>query len=144
MAITRFQNTVAGKAQAEAIPDPKYIVYGARITVFTGADMPPAEAVADPSSIVLTTRQLMQGADAIARARLQAIEGYIRGVVGVDAKEVADQIAPTGTYAQIKYWKWHNATIRRTDQEVNAMRVALGWNNALMDSIFVAGSGMDQ
>ncbi len=163
MAIIKFSNTVAGKAQAEAIPDPKHIAYGARITVFTGADMPPAEAVADPSSIVLTTRQLMQGADAIAdpssivlttrqlmqgadaiaRARLQAIEGYIRGIVGVDAKEVADQIAPTGTYAQIKFWKWDNKTIRRTDPEVNAMRVALGWNAALMDSIFVAGSGMD-
>ena len=143
MAITKFPNTVAGKAGAEATPDPKHIAYGARITVFTGADMPPAEAVADPSSIVLTTRQLMQGADAIARARLQAIEGYIRGIVGVDAKDPADQIAPTGNYSQIKYWKWHNQTIRRTDQEVNAMRVALGWNNALMDSIFVAGSGLD-
>ena len=144
MAITKFSNTVSGMAQAEAIPDPKHIVFGARITVFTGADMPPAEAVADPSSIVLTTRQLMQGADAIARARLQAIEGYIRGIVGVDAKDPADQISPTGTYAQIKYWKWDNHTIRRTDHEVNAMRVALGWNNALMDSIFVAGSGMDK
>ena len=143
MAITKFPNTVAGKAEAEATPDPKHIAYGARITVFTGADKPPAEAVADPSSIVLTTRQLMQGADAIARARLQAIEGYIRGIVGVDATDPADQIAPTGHYSQIKDWKWHNQTIRRTDQEVNAMRVALGWNNALMDSIFVAGSGLD-
>ena len=143
MAITKFPNTVGGKAEAEATPDPKHIAYGARITVFTGADMPPAEAVANPSSIVLTTRQLMQGADAIARARLQAIEGYIRGIVGVDAKDPADQIAPTGTYAQIKFWKWDNKTIQRTDPEVNAMRVALGWNAALMDSIFVAGSGMD-
>ena len=144
MAIIKFPNTVAGKAEAEALPDPKHIIYGARITVLTGADVPPPEAVVDPALIVLTTRQLMQGADAIARARLQAIEGYIRGIVGVDAKDPADQISPTGTYAQIKYWKWDNHTIRRTDPEVNAMRVALGWNNALMDSIFVAGSGMDK
>lgn len=144
MPIIKFPNTAAGKAQAEALSDPKYIAYGPRITVFTGADVPPAGAVVDPSSIVLTTRQLMQGADAIARARLQAIEGYIRGIVGVDAKDAADQIAPTGNYAQIKFWKWDNKTIRRTDAEVNAMRVALGWNNALMDSIFVAGSGMDK
>ena len=143
MAIIKFPNTVAGKAEAEALPDPKHIIYGARITVLTGADVPPPEAVVDPALIVLTTRQLMQGADAIARARLQAIEGYIRGIVGVDAKDPADQISPTGTYAQIKYWKWDNHTIRRTDPEVNAMRVALGWNNALMDSIFVAGSGLD-
>ena len=143
MAIKKFPNTAAGKAEAEAVPQPRYIIEGPRITVFTGSDIPPADAVVEPSSIVLTTRQLMQGADAIARARLQAIEGYIRGIVGVDAKDVADQIAPTGTYAQIKFWKWDNKTIRRTDPEVNAMRVALGWNAALMDSIFVAGSGMD-
>jgi len=149
MPITKFPNTAAGKAQAQAVPDPKYIMEGPRITVFTGADVPPAGAVVDPSSIVLTTRQLMQGADAIARARLQAIEGYIRGIVGVDAKDPADQIAPTGTYAQIKYWKWHNQTIRRTDPEVNAMRVAIqgGLTNAQsiieMNNIFIAGSGMD-
>lgn len=143
MAIRKYPNTIAGKAEAEAVPQPRYIMEGPRITVFTGDDIPPADAVTDPSSIVLTTRQLMQGADAIARARLKDIEGYIRGVVGVDAKDPADQIAPTGTYAQIKYWKWDNKTIRRTDQEVNAMRVALGWTHALMDSIFVAGSGMD-
>lgn len=143
MAIRKYPNTIAGKAEAEAVPQPRYIMDGPRITVFTGDDIPPADAVTDPSSIVLTTRQLMQGADAIARARLKDIEGYIRGVVGVDAKDPADQIAPTGTYAQIKYWKWGNKTIRRTDQEVNAMRVALGWTHALMDSIFVAGSGMD-
>ena len=143
MAIIKYPNTAAGKAAANAVPDPKYITEGPRITVFTGADIPPADAVVDPSSIVLTTRQLIQGADAIARARAQAIEGYIRGIVGVDAKDAADQIAPTGNYAQIKFWKWDNKTIRRTDAEVNAMRVALGWTPALMNSIFVAGSGMD-
>lgn len=149
MPIIKFPNTAAGKSQAEALPDPKHIAYGARITVFTGADVPPAEASADPASIVLTTRQLIQGADAIARARLQAIEGYIRSIVGVDAKDPADQIAPTGTYAQIKYWKWHNSTIRRTDPQINALRVAIqgAMTNpqsiAEMDQIFVAGSGMD-
>ena len=144
MAILKFDNTVAGWTQINALPNPKYpIISGSRVTVLTGTDIPPDAAATDPSSIVLTTRQLMQGADAIARARLQAIEGYIRGIVGVDAKDPADQIAPTGTYAQIKYWRWHNATIRRTDQQVNAMRVALGWDAALMDSIFIAGSGMD-
>ena len=144
MPITKFPNTAAGKAQAEALPDPKYIAYGARITVSTGADIPPAEAVADPASIVLTTRQLIQGADAIARAHALAIEGYIRGIVGVDAKDPADQIPATGNYSQIKYWKWHNATIRRGDAQVNALRVAMGISNAVMDQIFVAGSGMDQ
>lgn len=144
MAIRRFDNTAAGKAAAEAVPQPRYIMEGPRITVFTGADIPPADAVTDPSSIVLTTRQLIQGADAIARAHALAIEGYIRGIVGVDAKDPADQIPATGNYSQIKYWKWHNATIRRGDAQVNALRVAMGISNAVMDQIFVAGSGMDQ
>lgn len=150
MAILKFDNTAAGWAQINALPNPKHpIISGGRVTVLTGTDVPPDAAAADPSSIVLTTRQLIQGADAIARARLQAIEGYIRGIVGVDAKDPADQIAPAGTYAQIKYWKWHNQTIRRTDPQINALRVAIQGTMtnpqsiAEMDQIFVAGSGMD-
>ena len=143
MAIVKFENTAAGKAQAEALPNPKYIMFGARIIVLTGADIPPAEAVADPASIVLTTRQLIQGADAIARAHALAIEAYIRGIVGVDAKEVADQIPATGNYSQIKFWRWNNQTIRRSDANINALRAAIGITPAVMDSIFIAGSGMD-
>ena len=149
MPIIKFPNTAAGKAQAEALPDPKYITYGARITVFTGADVPPAEAVTDPASIVLTTRQLIQGADAISRARYLAVKAYIRDIVGVDAKDVTNQIAPTGTVAQQKYWGYHNATIRRTDANINALRVAIqgaltnAQSIAEMDNIFVAGSGVD-
>ena len=143
MPIIRFPNTAAGKAQAEALPDPKYITYGARITVLTGADVPPAEAAADPASIVLTTRQLIQGADAIARAHALAIEGYIRGIIGVDAKDPADQIPATGNYSQIKFWRWNNQTIRRSDANVNALRAAIGIAPAVMDQIFIAGSGMD-
>lgn len=143
MPIIKFDNTLAGKASAEALPDPKYIMFGARITVLTGADVPPAEAAADPASIMLTTRQLIQGADAIARASALAIEAYIRGIVGVDAKDPADQIPATGNYSQIKYWRWHNATIRRSDANVNAMRASLGWAPAQMDAVFIAGSAMD-
>ncbi len=143
MPIIKFPNTAAGKAQAEALPAPKYIAYGARITVFTGADVPPAEAAADPASIVLTTRQLIQGADNIARAHALAIEAYIRGIVGVDAKDPADRILATGNYSQIKFWRWNNQTIRRSDANVNALRAAIGITPAVMDQIFVAGSGMD-
>lgn len=143
MPIIKFLNTAAGKAQAVALPDPKYIMEGARITVFTGADIPPVEATVDPASIVLTTRQLIQGADAIARAHALAIEAYIRGIVGVDAKDPADQIPATGNYSQIKFWRWHNATIRRSDANTNALRAAIGLTPAQMDQIFVAGSGMD-
>lgn len=149
MPILKFPNTAAGKALALAVPDPKHIMEGQRITVLTGADIPPADAAIDPPSIVLTTRQLMQGADAIGRARYLAIKAYIRDIVGLDAKDPADQIAPTGTVAQQKYWGYHNATIRRTDPEVNALRVAIqgtmtnAQSIAEMNNIFIAGSGMD-
>ena len=143
MPIVKYENTLANKAIVEALPDPKHIMYGARITVFTGADIPTADAVADPSSIVLTTRQLIQGADAIARAHALAIEAYIRGIVGLDAKDPADQIPATGNYSQIKFWRWHNQTIRRSDANVNALRAAMGISNAVMDNIFIAGSGLD-
>lgn len=143
MPILKYENTLANKAIADALPDPKHITFGARITVFTGADVPPAEAVADPASIVLTTRQLIQGADAIARAHALAIEAYIRGIIGVDAKDPADQILATGNYSQIKFWRWSNQTIRRSNANINALRVAIGVTSAVMDQIFVAGSGMD-
>lgn len=149
MAIIKYPNTVAGKAEAEAVPQPRYIIEGSRITVFTGTDIPSADAVVNPASIVLTTLQLLRGADAIGRARCQAIQTYIRGIVGVYAKDPADQIAPTGNFSQQLYWGYHNATIRRTDANVNALRVAIqgAMTNpqsiAEMDSIFVAGSGMD-
>ncbi len=149
MAILKFPNTTIGKAEAEAIPQPKYVMEGSRIIVFTDSDIPPADAVIDPSSIVLTTRQLMQGADAISRAKYLAVRAYIRDIVGVDAKDPADKIAPTGTVAQQKYWGYHNATIRRSDPEVNALRVAIqgAMTNAQsiadMNNIFIAGSSMD-
>lgn len=149
MPIIKFPNTAAGKAEANAIPEPKYIMEGARITVFTGADIPPAEAVVDPKAIVLTTRQFIQGADVIGRARCLAIKAYIRGIVGVDAKDPADQIAPIGTFAQQLYWGYHSTTIRRTDANINALRVAIqgAMTNPQsiteMDNIFIAGSGMD-
>lgn len=149
MAIIKFPNTATGKAEAEAVPQPRYIMEGPRITVFTGTDIPPADAVVDPSSIVLTTLQLLRGADAIGRARCLAIKAYIRGIVGVDAKDPDDQIAPTGNFSQQLYWGYPNATIRRTDANVNALRVAIqgAMTNpqsiAEMNSIFVAGSGLD-
>lgn len=130
MPITKFDNTAAGKAQANAIPDPKYIMEGARITVFTGADIPPAEAVTDPASIILNLNQLHAGALAIGQTRLTELETYITGIL------------TTGTPAQKIFWRY-SGTIRRTNAKVNQMRLATGWSPALLDSIFVAGSGLD-
>ena len=131
MAIQKFDNTIAGWAQINALPDPKYpIINGARITVLTGSDIPPAEAVTDPASIILNLNQLHAGALAIGSVRLTELETYITGIL------------TTGTPAQKIFWKYAG-TIRRTNAKVNQMRLATGWSNALLDSIFVAGSGLD-
>ena len=127
MAITKFPNTVAGKAEAEATPDPKHIAYGARITVFTGADMPPAEAVADPSSIVLTAHQLHAGALAIGQTRLNELKALI----------ASPPTPAIGLYLGM------SQAIARSSPKVKQARTTLGWSAALMNSIFVAGSGMD-
>ena len=130
MAITKYPNTAAGKADALAIPDPKYIMEGAKITIFTGADIPPADAVVAPSSIVLNLNQLHAGALVIGQVRLTELETYITGIL------------TTGTPAQKIFWRY-SGTVRRTDAKVNQMRLATGWSNALLDNIFVAGSGLD-
>jgi len=144
MAITKYTNNAAGRALVAAASNPKHVWHdNARIWAYTGSDIPTSEAVSNPGGIVLTTRQLLQGADSVARARYNAIVAYIRGIVGVDAKDPADQIAPTGTINEQKYWGWHNSSIRRSDAIVNAMRAALGWTPAQMDQVFIAGSTMD-
>lgn len=127
MAIIKYPNTVDGKAVAESTPDPKYIMYGARITVFTDTDIPPSGAIADTSSIVLTTHQLHAGALAIGQTRLNELKAL-----------VASPPTPAiGLYLGM------SQAIARSSPKVNQARTALVWSNALMDSIFVAGSGMD-
>lgn len=131
MAIQKFDNTIAGWAQINALPDPKYpIINGARVTVLTGSDIPPAEAVINPASIILNLNQLHAGALAIGQTRLNELETYITGIL------------TTGTPAQKIFWRY-SGTVRRTNAKVNQMRLATGWSNALLDNIFVAGSGLD-
>lgn len=131
MAIQKFDNTIAGWAQINALPDPKYpIINGARVTVLTGSDIPPAEAVTNPASIILNLNQLHAGALAIGQTRLNELETYITGIL------------TTGTPAQKIFWRY-SGTVRRTNAKVNQMRLATGWSNALLDNIFVAGSGLD-
>lgn len=127
MAIQKYPNTAAGKAEAEAVPDPKYILEGPRITVFTGADIPPANAAADPSSIVLTPHQLHSGALAIGQTRLNELKALI----------ASPPTPAIGLYLGM------SQAIARSSPKVNQARTTLGWTPALMDSIFVAGSGMD-
>ena len=130
MAIYKFPNTADGKAAAEAIPDPKYIIEGVKIVVFTDADIPPVDSVTDPASIVLNLNQLHTGALAIGQIRLNELEAYITDIL------------TTGTRTQKIFWKY-SSTIRRTAAKVNQMRLAVNWSNDLLDSIFIAGSGLD-
>lgn len=105
-------------------------MYGAKITAFTGADIPPPEAVIAPASIVLTMHQLLAGALAVGPIKWDAIKGYIDGIL------------TTGTRDDKTYWGY-SQTIGRSDGKVNVMRTALGWGKAQMDEVFVAGSGLD-
>ena len=130
MAIYKFPNTADGNAAAEAIPDPKYIIEGVKIVVFTDADIPPVDSVTDPASIVLNLNQLHTGALAIGQIRLNELEAYITDIL------------TTGTRTQKIFWKY-SSTIRRTSAKVNQMRLAVNWSNDLLDSIFIAGSGLD-
>lgn len=128
MAIQKFDNTVAGWAKINALPDPKYpIINGARVTVLTGSDIPPADAIVDPSSIVLTTHQLHAGALAIGQTRLNELKALI----------ASPPTPAIGLYLGM------SQAIARSSPKVNQARTTLGWTPALMDSIFVAGSGMD-
>ena len=128
MAIQKFDNTVAGWAQINAIPDPKYpIIFGNRVTVLTGSDVPTDEAASNPSSIVLTTHQLHSGALAIGQTRLNELK----------ALSASPPTPAIGLYLGM------SQAIARSSPKVNQARTTLGWTPALMDSIFVAGSGMD-
>lgn len=127
MAIIKFPNTVAGKAEAEALPDPKYITYGARITVLTGADVPPPEAVVNPALIVLTTHQLHAGALAIGQTCLNELKALI----------ASPPTPAIGLYLSM------SQAIARSSPKVNTARSTLGWTKDLMDQIFIAGSGLD-
>lgn len=127
MATIKYPNTLAGKAEAEALPNPKHITFGARITVFTGDDIPPPEAVVDPSSIVLTTHQLHAGALAIGQTRLNELKALI----------ASPPTPAIGLYLGM------SQAIQRSSPKVNTARTTLGWTNTLMDQVFTAGSGLD-
>lgn len=71
MAIIVYPNTVAGKAEAEAVPQPRYITEGSCITVFTGDDVPPNYA--DTQQIANRYVTAEQFRDRFTSAELSAI-----------------------------------------------------------------------
>lgn len=139
MTIQTFPDTTEGQASAAAVPEPKHIWITPRgkIVVFTGVDIPdPSIPVAD---ITLSKWQLMTGILTVGgQPKLNAANAYIRGIVGVDAKDLADQIAGTGTPAQKVMWS-HCDKFTRDMVYINQLRVGAGLTNNEMDDVFRIG-----
>lgn len=139
MAIQQFQGTEEGLAAAAAIPSPKYVWINPRshVLVFTGDDIPDFSIqIAD---ITLSKWQLMTGILAVGgQPKLNAAKAYIRGIVGVDAKDVADQIDGTGTPAQKLMWQ-HCDKFTRGMVYINQLRIGAGLTNTEMDDAFRIG-----
>ena len=139
MTIQNFPDTPEGQASAAAVPEPKHIWITPRgkIVVFTGVDIPdPSIPLAD---ITLSKWQLMTGILTVGgQPKLNAANAYIRGIVGVDAKDLADQIAGTGTPAQKVMWS-HCDKFTRGMVYINQFRVGSGLTNNEMDDVFRIG-----
>ncbi len=139
MSIIQFDDTPDGRAAVEAVPDPKHVWISprSRIVVFTDEDVPDFSVrIAD---ITLSKWQLMTGILTVGgQPKLNAAYAYIRGLVGVDAKDVADQIAGTGTPAQKIMWS-HCDKFTRGMVYINQLRTGAGLTNNQMDDVFRIG-----
>jgi hypothetical protein len=139
MARLTFPNTAQGMADAEAVAQPRHIIWSnARITVLTGADLPEVPKAEDA---ILTQLQFYNGVLAVGgQVRLAAVEAY-----------VAALIANPGTPPREKlYWKLCNE-MRRRETYIRQLRLDPTFRGALtaeqsvaeMDNIFLAGSGYE-
>lgn len=139
MSIIQFDDTPDGRAAVEAVPAPKHVWISprSRIVVFTDEDVPDFSVrIAD---ITLSKWQLMTGILPVGgQVKRNAAYAYIRGIVGVDAKDLADQIAGTGTPAQKIMWS-HCDKFTRGMVYINQLRVGAGLTNAEMDDVFLIG-----
>lgn len=138
MSILTFAADVAATS-IESILGPKlvWITPGTRVVVFTGEDIP--DFSVPIGSITLSKWQLMTGILSVGgQPKLNAADLYIRGIVGVDAKDPADQIAGTGTPAQKVMWS-HCDKFTRGMVYINQLRVGAGLTNNEMDDVFRIG-----
>ncbi len=136
MARLQFPNTVAGLAQANAVPSPKHIIEDPRrgYTVLTGADLPEVPKATDA---VLSKVQFLSGALAVGgQTLLNEVNAYI-----------ADQIA-NGKPEQKIYWN-HSNVFMRNEIYIRQLRLAIKGAKtepqsvAEMDNVFLAGSGYE-
>ncbi len=139
MARLTFPNTAQGMADAEAVAQPRHVIWSqARITVLTGADMPEVPKAEDA---ILTQLQFYNGVLAVGgQARLAAVEAY-----------VAALLANPGTPPREKlYWKLCNE-MQRKEIYIRQLRLDPTFRGSLtaqqsvaeMDNIFLAGSGYE-
>ena len=139
MTIQTFPDTPEGQAAAAVVPEPKniWITPRGKIVVFTGVDIP--DTSIPIANITLSKWQLMTGILTVGgQVKLNAANAYIRGIVGVDAKDLADQIAGTGTPAQKVMWS-HCDKFTRGMVYINQLRVGAGLTNNEMDDVFRIG-----
>jgi hypothetical protein len=136
MARLQFPNTVAGLAQANAVPNPKHIIEDPRrgYTVLTDSDMPEVPKATDA---VLTRTQLLNGALAVGGQTLwNAVKAFIE-----------DQKA-NGPPEQQNHWATSNVFLRN-EIYTRQLRLAIKGaksdqqSRAEMDNIFLAGSGYE-
>jgi hypothetical protein len=139
MARLTFPATPQGIADAEAVAQPRHIIWSnARITVLTGADLP---EVPKAEYAILTQLQFYNGVLAVGgQARLAAVEAY-----------VAALLANSGTPPREKlYWKLCNE-MQRKEIYIRQLRLDPTFRGSLtaqqsvaeMDNIFLAGSGYE-
>lgn len=137
MARLTFPNTSQGMADAEAVAQPRHVIWSqARIIVLTENDMPDVPKAKD---VVLSKLQFFQGALAISQSRLAAVETY-----------VSTLLAGSPTRNQRLYWT-HSNEFRRNDLYIQELRTNATFKGALtpeqskaeMDNIFLAGSGYE-
>lgn len=135
MARLTFPNTAQGMAGAEAVAQPRHIIWSqAKITVLTGADLPEAKRATDA---VLSRVQLLNGVLAVGgQTLLNAVYAFI-----------TDQTT-NGTPAQKIYWN-HSNVFLRNEIYIRQLRLAIKGAKtepqsvAEMDNVFLAGSGYE-
>lgn len=140
MARLQFPNTVAGLAQANAVPSPKHIIEDPRrgYTVLTGADLPEVPKAEDA---ILTQLQFYNGVLAVGgQARLADVEAYVAALMA----------NPASTPKEKLYWKLCNE-MQRKEIYIRQLRLDPTFRGSLtaqqsvaeMDNIFLAGSGYE-
>jgi hypothetical protein len=139
MARLTFPNTAQGMADAEAVAQPRHVIWSqARITVLTGADMPEVPKAEDA---ILTQLQFYNGVLAVGgQARLADVEAYVAALMA----------NPASTPKEKLYWKLCNE-MQRKEIYIRQLRLDPTFRGSLtaqqsvaeMDSIFLAGSGYE-